>query len=481
MKRIRLFRPRAGRQVHAFAVAAFASIAPALPHHGHAQSLRVAWENARANEPTLQASKASLEAAEARTTQAYGALLPQLSATFSTNRNKRDYQQIQATGNTESLQKFGTTASALNLTQPLWRRANLASWSQAEDGQSQARHQVAATEQDLVGRFITAWFDVMAARDTLAFTREQTGAARLQNDIFRRGLTLGASNEVQRDDAAAKYEQALADEYGADADYDAKIAALEVFAGDMPGFAAPTLRSTTDRPEFMRLEPLDHWLTLAAAQNPAILAAEKALAAARQEVRKQQAQHEPTLDLVGSFARNDQADAGNFPGQSGFRTKQLSLGIQVAVPLYSGGSQSAKVREAAALARKAEFDLDAARRTTALKVKQAWAAARSALAKGSAGRLSVLAAETALRAALAAQRTGLKTAVEELQARQQLAGAHRDQLRARYDTIVSFVKLRAAIGEANDSMIASVQLALSDDNGLRLRVDPAMNPATRSR
>lgn len=423
----------------------------------------MAWANALANEPTLQASRASLEATQERTAQAFGALLPQLNLTFSTNRNRRDYQQVQTTGTTDSLQRFGTTGSAVNLTQPIWRRANLVAWAQAQDSQGQALHQVAATEQDLLGRFITAWFDVMAARDTMHFTLEQSRATKLQSDIFQRGLALGANSQVQRDDAAGKYEQAVADDFGARADYQAKVAALESLAGNLPGFTAPTLDTTTDQALFGLLDPLDQWLARAAAQNPAILAAEKALAVARQEVRKQQAQHEPTLDLVGSVAKNDQAEAGNFPGQSGFRTKQFSLGLQVSIPLYSGGTQSAKVREAVALANKAEFDLDAARRSTALKLTQTWAAGRSALARGAAGNQTVAAAATALRAALAGQRTGLKTALEELQARQQLAGAKRDQLRARYDNIVSFVKLQAAIGAANDALIASLQVAFSDE------------------
>ena len=339
----------------------------------------------------------------------------------------------------------------------------------------------AASEQDLLARFVTAWFDVMAARDTMRHARAQTLATRMQSEIFQRGLALGASNEVQRDDAAGKYQQALADEFGAEADYQAKLAALEILAGEMPNFSVPVLAWNATQPFLGKLESLDLWLARAAASNPAIRAAEKALAAARQEVRKQQAQHEPTIDLVGSLARNDQAEAGNFPGQSGFRTRQISLGFQVAIPIYSGGTQSAKVREAMALVKKAEFDLAAAQRTTALKVKQAWAGTRSALIKGAAGDQSIAAAETALRAALAGQRTGLKTGLEELQARTQIAAAQRDQLRARYDNIVSFVKLRAAAGESGDALIATLQIAMLENDAAGSTADSAANPATRMR
>jgi outer membrane protein len=427
-----------------------------------AQSLTRIWETTRANEPTLQAAKANLTAAEERTRQALGAMLPQLSATWSKNKNQRNYQQVQANAATSN-EKFGTTASAVNLTQPLWRRANKFARTQAEDSQEQVFHQLAATEQDLMARFIAAWFDVMAARDSIRFAVEQAKATKQQLDIFQRGLTLGANSEVQRDEAASKYEQALADKLETESDYQAKIAALEQLAGDLPHFAPPTLITKNDRPFFDLLEPLNFWLSRAETQNHSILSAEKALAAARNEIRKQEAQHEPTVDLVGSISKNDQAEAGNFPGQSGYRTRQNSLGFQVSIPLYSGGIQSAKVREAVALAGKAEFDLESARRAAALQVKQAWAGARTSLGKVAAGRQAITAATTALKAAIAGRATGLKTALEELQARQQFAAARREQLHAMYDNVVFFSKLRAAAGDGSDSLILDLQLALFDD------------------
>jgi outer membrane protein TolC len=82
-----------------------------------AQSFVALWENARANEPTLQASRASLTAATERTTQAKAALRPQLSATYSQNQNVRDYQQTQPKSDTQ--QQFESTTSAINLTQPV--------------------------------------------------------------------------------------------------------------------------------------------------------------------------------------------------------------------------------------------------------------------------------------------------------------------------------------------------------------------------
>ena len=428
----------------------------------HAQPLVVLWENARANEPTLQASRASLAAASERTTQAIAALRPQLSASYSKNKNVRDYQQTQPKSDTQ--QQYDSATSAINLTQPIWRSANRHTWSQAEDNQRQALHQLASTEQELAAKFLSSWFDVMAARDTLRYTIAQINAAEQQLAIFQRGLALGSATIVQRDEASSKYEQALAEKLVAESDYQSKLAAVEQLAGSLAGISLPKLDLKSNQPLFTYLEPIEPWLIKADSQNFGILASMAAKAAAQREVQKQQAQHQPTLDFIASLTNNDQADAGNTPSQSGFRSKQSSFGIQLSIPLYAGGGHSAKVREASALLSKAEFELDATRRTAALQVKQAWAAARASLGKIAATKQAIAAAQTALKAAISGRASGLKTALDELQASQQLAAAQRDQLRVFYDNIVAYSKLRAATGEIDDVFMQTIQLALTAEN-----------------
>ncbi len=442
----------------------------------YAQSFVTLWENARTNEPTLQASRASLAAASERTSQAIAALRPQLSATYSQNQNARDYQQTQPKSDTQ--QQFDSATSAINLTQPIWRSASRHTWSQAEESQRQALHQLAGTGQELATKFLSSWFDVMSVRDTVRFAIAQINAAEQQLAIYQRGLALGSATIVQRDEASSKYEQALAEKLVAQSDYQSKLAAVEQLTGSLPNLSLPQLNLKDNHSLFTFLEPLESWLAKAESQNFGILASIAAKAAAQREVQKQQAQHEPTLDFVASLTNNDQADAGNTPSQSGFRSKQSSFGFQLSIPLYAGGGHSAKVREASALLSKAEFELDAARRTTALQVKQAWAAAKVSLDKVAATKQAVTAAQTALRAAITGKASGLKTALDELQATQQLAAAQRDQLRVFYDNIVAHAKLRATAGEIDDAFLQTIQLALSDDIPMESAPAPAKEVAT---
>jgi outer membrane protein len=434
-----------------------------------AQTITNAWQRAVAAEPTLLAARASYRAASERTDQARAALLPQVDASVNRQRNRRTFvQEIELLPDAEPppevAERYPSRTAQLNITQPLWRPVNWIGLAQARESERQAALQAEATEQELHTRFMTAWFDVMAARDNVLQAGEQVNATFQQWEVMRRGVALGSFSTVQSSEAEARYAQAVADRAAARSDVDAKFAALEQLTGPMPGFEPPALGAPAG---FSPLEPVPLWLARIAAQSPAIRAAERALAAAQAEVRKQMAQHQPTLDLVARHAHVFQG-SGSTPGQPGYRSREHSVGLQLNVPLFNGGGTEARVREAIALRDKAEADLEAARRTAAVQGRQAWSAAQAAQARAEGADHGVRAAELAVQAALTGQSTGLKTPLDELQARQQLATARRDQQRAHYDEIVALARLRAAGGVPPEELLTQVQASL---------VAPAAAPA----
>ncbi|MBC5782980.1 TolC family outer membrane protein [Ramlibacter sp. USB13] len=441
-------------------LAAIACVAQAAAAQGFAD----AWERALATEPALQAARANRTAAEERTIGARAALLPQIDANANRNLNRRTF--VQNTQNPftgepspETGERYYATTAQVNLTQPLWRPQNWAALAQARESEQQAYWEALATEQDLHGKFVTAWFDVMAARDSVVNAGEQVEATRQQREVMQRGLALGTHSEVQAAEAVARHEQALADRAGAQTELEAKTAVLEQLTGPLPAFHVPQWRSGDAAFLFAPLAPLPEWLARVESDSPAVRAAQRAVAAAREEVRKQQALHQPTVDFVSRHARIDQG-SGTSPGQPGYRSREHSWGLQLNVPIYSGGGNSARAREAAAMAMKAEADLEGARRNALTQARQAWATAQAAQAKSQAAEHALRAAEVALRAATTGQGTGLKTVLDELQAREQLAHARRDQQRAHYDRVVGLARLRAAAGEPADAFIAAIAVLL---------------------
>lgn len=402
------------------------------------------FDAAHESEPSYRSAEANLAASHARSRQALGAMLPQLSMTASVNGNRRSYNTHDAT--TDTLRdRYHSHTDQFSLTQPIWRPANLASWHEAKESEAQAQYQLADAEQKLYAKLASAWFDLMQARDEVEFTTAQRDALHAQWDIARRGAELGTQSAPQAADAEAKYREASADEASAELDQQAKLAALEQLTGPADGLLQPYLRDNATLPDLVG-EDVDAWLNLVDTHCPSLHAAAQAIAAADEEIRKQRAGHHATLDLVANYGNNDQA-VGNFPGQSGYGIRTLTVGLQLNVPLYTGGTQSAKVAEALAAREKALADRDAARRQAILDIRTSFLQWQAGRAKAKAAQIGMGAAHAAWVAASRGEAHGLKTSADVLSARQQWAAARRDMHKGRYQQLTAYVKLRTTLGE----------------------------------
>jgi len=426
-----------------------------------AQSLSTLFELALDSEPTYLGARTNVDAAKARSDQAFGALLPQISASANTNVNDRSYnRRVQDLPTVDD--RYNSNSTQLTVTQPLWRYTNIAGLQQAAAAALQAEHQLAGAEQDLSAKLVAAWFEVLAARDNVLFTLRQAAATRKQWEIARRGLELGASGLPLAEDARAKYDQARAEAMSAETEAQIKLAGLEQLVGTLKGFNPPRMIDDAVLAD-LNGDQLDKWLQAVEDGNPAILAAQQAFEAADAEVRKQLGGHQPTLDLVGTYGKNSQA-VGGFPLQPGYDIKQGVIGLQLNVPIYSGGTQSGKVNEAVANRDKARLEIEAARRAATFAAKQAWFGWKAALVRAQAGQQAVKAAQVALQAAWMGRDTGLKMELEVLQAEQQLRAAQRDLHKGRYDQLTAHVKLKSVAGLITaEEMLALDKLFVAAD------------------
>lgn len=436
---------------------AFCSAGMLFAAQCYAQSLSELLALALGGEPTYLGAKTNVDTAKARADQAFGGLLPQVSATASSNANDRNYV-TRASGTPEVQDRYNSNSAQMNLTQPIWRYANYVGFRQAKMVLAQADYQLAGAEQDLFAKLVVAWFDVLAARDSMQFTVQQAAAAQRQWEVAQRGVELEISSQPQAEDARAKLDQALAEAVSAETDANLKFSALEQIVGALRQFDLPYMRDDAVLADLSR-DKLETWLAAVEADNPNVLAALRAFEAAAAEASKQQAGHYPTLDLVGSYGRNGQT-VGGFPGQAGYAITQGSIGLQLNIPIFSGGTQSAKVVEAEAQKEKARLEIESARRAAVLASKQAWYGWRAARARTQAGTQAIKAAQSALAAARAGTVNDLKTELEVLQAEQQLRGAQRDFRKGRYDQVVAYVRLKFTVGKLTAEDIVALDALL---------------------
>ena len=144
------------------------------------------------------------------------------------------------------------------------------------------------------------------------------------------------------------------------------------------------------------------------------------------------------------------------------------MGVQLTIPLYEGGATQSRVRQTLALEDKAAADLDAARRSAALSARQAFLGVSSGLAQVRALETAEQSARTSLESNLLGYQVGVRINIDVLNAQDQLFSARRDLAKARYDTLINSLKLKASTASLTDSDVLSLNTLLSpaDDTAL---------------
>ena len=327
-----------------------------------AQSLADWVQAARTHDSSFLGAQHTFEAGMARGDQAHALLRPQVNLALGASHTEADF--------TTPVLKypFDTQTATISATQALYRPQNNASVAQGDKQVALAEAQYAAAGQDLVVRVGQAYFDTLAAQDTLDFLRTQKAAVALQRDAARRNFELGNANITEQRDAQASYDLVVAQEIAAENDLRIKQIALGLLTG-LPPASVHGLRDQAALPG-AETDGVPAWLTRASEHSPTLQQARLARDMAELETRKAEAGHRPSLDLVGSYTYANN-DGGTLTTTQSSRGTVAQIGLQFNLPLYAGKAISNRVRETVALEEKARNDLDGAERAVALAVQSA--------------------------------------------------------------------------------------------------------------
>jgi outer membrane protein len=205
---------------------------------------------------------------------------------------------------------------------------------------------------------------------------------------------------------------------------------------------------------------MEDWATAAANQGYPVRAQEAALEIAVREIERARAGHLPTLNIVGTAGVNSSSisatSASNTPSDSTSRT----IGLQLAIPLYAGGNVSSLVRQAVANREKAQQDLESTRRTAALSARQSYLGVTNGMAQVRALEAALVSSRSALDSNKLGYEVGVRINIDVLNAQQQVFSTLRDLSRARYDTILNGLKLKAAAGTLGEADVEEVNRLL---------------------
>jgi outer membrane protein len=203
---------------------------------------------------------------------------------------------------------------------------------------------------------------------------------------------------------------------------------------------------------------MDDWVDLAEKHGYPVLIQEAGTEIARLQAKSAQAGHYPTLDLVATHGYNTQT--GTTLSITGYNNTQSTIGLQFAVPIYQGGAISSQARQAADAYEQSKQDLLNARRSAALDAQQSYLAVESGVSQVKALEQALVSSQSALESNKLGYDVGVRIEIDVLNAQQQLYSTKRDLALARYNTILSELRLKAAAGSLSETDIEKVDEAL---------------------
>ena len=433
----------AGRVAVTMAVALMAGQAAAA-------DLEQIYREALAYDAALAAARASAEAGREKLPQGRAGLLPSLNLTGNTNWNEAEYR---TTGRSQG---YNSNGWQVQLTQPLFRWQNWVQYKQGEMQAALADAQYQLAVQDLTLRASQAYFDVLGAQDVLAAAQALNEANTQQLALAKKSFEVGTVTITDVHEAQSRADLSSAQMIAAESDLAVKRHALLVLTGKEPD----ALKGLRKGVALSRPDPTDiqSWVAAAEASNLSVQANQLVSEIATREVERNRAGHLPTVDIVAS--RGNTATSNPLSAFSSYNTDTTVVGLQLAVPLFQGGATNSRVREASALREKAVSDLDNARRTAAQSARQAYLGVTSGLAQVKAFEAAQVSSRSALDANKLGYEVGVRITIDVLNAQSQLFDTQQKLAKARYDTLMAQLKLKAAAGTLGDEDIKAINALL---------------------
>ena len=419
-----------------------------------ATNLLEVYRDARAQDPVYAAARASAEAGKEAYPQARAGLLPNVNLSGSYARNQRQ---------TGGLPAFDYTSKSytLSLTQPLFRVQNWIAADQAGWQVKQTDAVFADAEQNLILRAAQAYFDVLLAQDNVALSGAQKTAFSEQLAQAKRNFEVGTATIVDTYDSQARFDLAGAREIADQNDLEIKTRALQQLIGRLPASLTPL----KDGVALALPQPanMDEWVKAAEETSPVIAQFRAAYEIASRDVNRNKAGHLPTLDLVGSYS-DSRSPSINPIGTVGteLMTKSTQIALQLTFPLFQGFGTQSRIRQSLSLREKSEQDLENIKRTVAQNVRQNYLGVTNGVAQVKAFEAALVSSKSSLDSTILGREVGVRTNVDILNAQQQLFQARRDLQQARYNTILSQLRLKSASGRLQEDDIAEVNRLLAN-------------------
>ncbi len=438
-----------------------------------ADTLSDIYQLALTNDPTLRAANAAFNAGKESIPLGRAGILPKITASAEftdSDGDRSNFRTLNIDGNSFESGAAGdnddeTESYSVSLSQPLFDLPAWFTFKQGYDLDQQAEAQFAADQQSTIVRVTEAYIDVLRANENLVTSLVEQRAIGRQLEQTKERFDVGLLPITDVHEAQAAYDSAMVNTLEAQSALDIAFEGLEVITGQRH----QELAGLSSEFPIKETEPADSksWVEFSQQNNFALEVSRLAMTAAEKTAKAKRAEHLPTLTASlgysnfhrdGHFLRDD----GNTqPFAEDDEPTVFSLRLDA--PIFTGGLVSAERR-------KAYQDYLQAQELYLLKQRQITQQARSQhlsvstdAARVKARKQAITSATSALEATDAGYEVGTRNIVDVLISQRVLYQAQRDYANARYDYIISMLKLREVAGQLSPEHLAELDRWLTQE------------------
>ncbi|WP_106478766.1 TolC family outer membrane protein [Phytohalomonas tamaricis] len=451
-----------------------------MASQAQAADLLTIARDALANNASLAASQAGYSSTKEGIDIARGALLPQITASGSMTHYDVVESQSSSTSTASAASATDTTAAAstnagtdddhytstavsVQATQALFDATNWYNLEAAKRSAAQEALTLAEDRQQVLYDVANAYFEVLRARDQLDALRAEERAIGRQREQTQEQFNVGviASTDVQ--EAEASYDQVRAERIAQESTLEVNFEALERLTGkryaSIDGLA-------DDLPiEHPQPSSRSAWVEMANSQNLALQAARAGIDIARANVDVARAGHYPTLDAVAAYDYS-RSSVDYLRGHG----EEASIGVQLSLPIYTGGSTSAQVRQNTYLLEQAQFQAEDQLRDASQQVRSYFSQVASNVLSVAAYKRAIESNRSSLEATRNGYEVGTRTIVDVLDAQENLYTAIYNYAGARYDYVLNLLALRQQAGILDTDSLDALNKWLRADKPVSLDI-----------
>ncbi|MES2999017.1 MAG: TolC family outer membrane protein [Pseudomonadota bacterium] len=412
-----------------------------------AANLLAVYQDALKNDTVYQAAVSTRLSMREALPQSVAALLPSIKGQANLSSN---YQNItQAPPDTPlGVSQFPSRGYSVSITQPLFDMGDWLAVKQATNTSKQADATLGAAAQALIYRVANAYFQVLLAQDNLRLAQSEKTANAKQLYQAQKRVRVGLDAVTSVYDAKAAYDKSLA----------AEITAQNALRNSQEGIRQLTGQIYSDLNGFKNKLPLlppqptniEQWINSATAYNLNLMASRYGMEAARDNIKVKASGHLPTLNLIGSYGRDNGIDVGTTDRNSAV------VGLQLDVPLFSGGAISSNTRKAEYDFQTASANLDNTYRQVMVTTRQKYNDVLADISTIKAEYQAVESAQLSLDSTEESFKAGTRTIIDVLLAQQNLYDAKRNVAKDQYTYLLDSLALKQEAGTLKPDDLAQI-------------------------